>query len=170
MDDCNTGRGEAARLKAWIENDVKHGYYDPTLVKYGLGDGGQKPSDLTTVELFDRFTKYKQKYGGSSKALSKESIGTRYKYMKVMLEKHLNIPAYSVDKRAIDAFTLVCQKLKPDTAKQRIWLLKAAWDWGRDKFQLPDLNPWDGVAKRFDSVPVQSIPAFSKDEVNVSSG
>jgi integrase len=125
MDDCNTGRG----------------YYDPTLVKYGLGDGGQKPSDLTTVELFDRFTKYKQKYGGSSKALSKESIGTHYKYMKVMLEKHLNIPAYSVDKRAIDAFTLVCQKLKPDTAKQRIWLLKAAWDWGRDKFQLPGLKP-----------------------------
>jgi hypothetical protein len=51
----NTGRGEAARLKAWIENDVKHGYYDPTLVKYGLGDRGQKTSDLTTVELFDRF-------------------------------------------------------------------------------------------------------------------
>ena len=119
MDDCNTGRGEAARLKAWIENDVKHGYYDPTLVKYGFGDGGQKTSDLTTVELFDRFTKYKQKYGG----LSKASIDTRYKYLKVMLENHLNILAYSVDKRAIDAFTLVCQKLKPDTAKQRIWLL-----------------------------------------------
>ena len=165
MDDCNTGRGEAARLKAWIENDVKHGYYDPTLFKYGLGERAQKTTEITTVELFDRFTKYKEKYGGSSKALSKESIDTRYKYLKVMLEKYLNIPASSVDKRAIDAFTLVCQKLKPDTAKQRIWLLKAAWDWGRDQFQLPDLNPWDGVAKRFDSVAVQAIPAFSKDEV-----
>ena len=161
MDDCDAARAEALRLKASIEDDVKHGCYNPTLVKYGFGDGGQKTRDLTTVELFDRFTKYKQKYGG----LSKESFDTRYKYLKVMLENHLNIPAYSVDKRAIDAFTLVCRKLKPDTAKQRIWLLKAAWDWGRDKFQLPDLNPWEGITKRFDSVPVQPIPAFSRDEV-----
>ena len=57
------------------------------------------------------------------------------------------------------------RKIKPDTAKQRIWLLKAAWDWGMDKFQLPDLNPWDGIAERFKSVPVQPVPAFSRDEV-----
>ena len=82
-----------------------------------------------------------------------------------MLEKHLNIPAADIDRGAIDGFLLVCRKIKPDTAKQRIWLLKAAWDWGRDKFQLPDLNPWEGVAERFKSVPVQPVPAFSTDEV-----
>ncbi len=82
-----------------------------------------------------------------------------------MLEKHLNIRAADVDQGAIDGFLLVCRKIKPDTAKQRIWLLKAAWDWGRDKFQLPDLNPWEGVAERFKSVPVQPVPAFSTDEV-----
>lgn len=28
VDDCNTGRGEAARVKARIENDARDGYYD----------------------------------------------------------------------------------------------------------------------------------------------
>jgi integrase len=161
MYEGNTGRAEAARLKAWIENDVKHGYYDPTLVKYGLGDRGPKTSELTTVELFDRFTQYKLEH----ESLSKESIDTRYKYLKVMLEKHLNIPVADIDERTIDGFVLVCRKIKPDTARQRIWLLEAAWDWGKGKFQLPDLNPWAEIAERFKSVPVQSVPAFSKDEV-----
>jgi integrase len=165
LNDGISGRGEAARVKAWIETDAQHGYYDSTLTKYLPQKKRQQVTGITTVELFDRFTQYKQKYGGSRKALSKASLDTRYKYLKVMLEKHLDIPASSVDCTSIDAFTLVCQKLKPDTAKQRIWLLKAAWDWGKDKFQLPDPNPWDGIAKRFDSVPVQPVPAFSRDEV-----
>jgi hypothetical protein len=161
LNDGISGRGEAARVKAWIETDSQHGYYDPTLVKYLPLKKRQQVTGITTVELFDRFTQYQAKHEG----LSKASIDTRYKYLKVMLEKHLNIPASDVDRSAIDGFSLVCRKIKPDTAKQRIWLLKAAWDWGRDKFQLPDLNPWDGIAKRFDSVPVQPVPAFSTDEV-----
>jgi integrase len=159
--DGNTGRGEAARVKARIENDAKHGYYDPTLVKYLPQKRRQQVTGITTVELFGKFTQYQQKHEG----LSKASIDTRYKYLKVMLEKHLNTPATDVDKQAVDGFVLACRKIKPDTAKQRIWLLKAAWDWGRDKFQLSDVNPWEEIAKRFDSVPVQPVPAFSKDEV-----
>jgi integrase len=161
LDDGNTGRGEAARVKARIENDAANGYYDPTLVKYLPQKKRQQVTGITTVELFDRFTQYQQKHQG----LSKASIDTRYKYLKVMLEKHLNIPAANVDRGAIDGFVLVCRKIKPDTAKQRVWLLQAAWDWGREKFQLPDVNPWIGVADRFKSVPVQPVPAFSKDEV-----
>jgi integrase len=160
LNDGNTGRGEAARAKARIENDVANGYYDPTLTKYLPPKKRQHITGITTVELFDRFTQYQQKHEG----LSKASIETRYRYLKVMLEKHLNIRAADIDRASIDGFALVCRKLKPDTAKQRIWLLKAAWTWGRDKFQLPDVNPWDGVADRFKSVPVQPVPAFSKDE------
>jgi integrase len=161
VEDSTTGRAFASTIKDRIENDTKHGYYDPTLVKYRPKTIGKNASEITTVELFDRFTKYQQKHEG----LSKASIDTRYRYLKVMLEKHLNIPAADVDRKSIDGFVLVCRKIKPDTAKQRIWLIKAAWDWGRDKFQLPDLNPWEGIAERFKSVPVQPVPAFSQDEV-----
>jgi integrase len=160
QNDCTSGRGEAARVKAWIETDVQHGYYDASLTKYLPAKKRQSVAAITTVELFALFTKYQQKHEG----LSKASIDTRYKYLSVMLEKHLNIKAADVDRRAVDAFALVCRKIKPDTAKQRIWLLKSAWAWGRDKFQLPDLNPWEGVAERFKSVPVQPVPAFTKDE------
>jgi integrase len=161
MDDSTTGRAFASTIKDRIENDAKHGYYDSTLLKYRPLTIGKNPTEITTVELFDRFTKYQQKHEGISKA----SIDTRYKYLKVMLEKHLNIQAADVDRGSVDDFVLVCRKIKPDTAKQRIWLLKAAWDFGKGKYQLPDLNPWDGVADRFKSFPVQPVPAFSKDEV-----
>ncbi len=161
VEDSTTGRAFASTIKDRIENDTKHGYYDSTLVKYRPKTIGKNASEITTVELLDRFTKYQQKHGG----LSKASIDTRYKYLLTMLEKHLNIPAADIDRKTIDGFVLVCRKIKPDTAKQRIWLLKAAWDWGRDKFQLPDLNPWEGIAERFKSIPVQPVPAFSQDEV-----
>ncbi|WP_041548384.1 hypothetical protein [Chamaesiphon minutus] len=43
-------------------------------------------TELTTVELFDRFTQWQQKHQG----LSKASIDTRDKCLTVMLDKHLN--------------------------------------------------------------------------------
>ena len=162
LDDCNTGRGEAARVKAWIENDATHDYYDATLLKYKPRTIGKNPTEITVAELFDRFTQHQAKHEG----LSKASIETRYKYLGRMLEKHLNIQAADVGKHHIESFVRVCRDLKPDTARQRIWLLKAAWDWGKGRYQLPTENPWDGVDKRFKSVPVQSIPGFDRDEVN----
>jgi integrase len=161
VEDSKAGRAYAIITKERIENEVKFGYYDPTLVKYLPPKKRDEITGITTVELFDRFTKYQQKHGGISQA----SIDTRYRYLKVMLEKHLNIPVANLDRNAIDKFVLKCREIKPDTAKQRIWLLRAAWEWGRDKLQLPALNPWEGIVERFKSVPVQPVPAFSEDEV-----
>ena len=161
VNEASDGRNPT-KLKDRIENDIKHGEYDPTLVKYRPKTIGKNKTELTTVELFDRFTQHQIK----EKRLSKSSIDTRYKYTQRMLEKHLNIPAYQLDRRRVESFLDVCwDALKPNTAKTRIWLLKAAWDWARGKCELPDLNPWDGVAERFKSLPVQPVPAFSKDEV-----
>jgi hypothetical protein len=77
IDDGNTGRGLAASVKARIENDVRDGYYDPTLVKYLPSKKRQQITGITTVELFDRFTQHQQKHQG----LSKASIDTRYRYL-----------------------------------------------------------------------------------------
>ena len=142
--------------------DMVSGHYDPTLEKYRPRTTGKNPTEITTVELFDRFTQYQLKHKG----LSQDSINTRYKFLQRMLEKHLNIRACDVEKRRVEAFAAVCRDtLKPDTAKQRIWLLKSAWDWGKGKYQLADENPWGGIAERFKSVPVQPCAVFSKDEV-----
>ncbi len=100
VENSTTGRAFASTIKDRIETDAQHGYYDPTLVKYLPTKKRQQVTGITTVELFDRFTKYQQKHEG----LSKASIDTRYKYLKVMLEKHLNIRAADVDRHVIDGF------------------------------------------------------------------
>jgi integrase len=162
VDDSTTGRAFAATIKDWIENDVKHGYYDPTLLKYKPRTIGKNATEITTVELFDRFTQHQFKQEG----LAKSSIESRYQPVKRMLEKHLNIQAVAVDKRRAISFADVCgDTLTPGTAKARIMLLKSAWDWGRGRYQLADENPWVGLAKRFRSVDRQSPAAFSADEV-----
>lgn len=162
VEDSPTGRAHAQGIKCQIENDVKYGYYDPTFLKYKPRTLGKNPTETSTVELFGTFTKHQVK----SKGLSKNSIDTRYKFLARMLEKHLNIRAADVDKRRVEAFAAVCwDTLKPDTAKQRIWLLESAWDWGKDRYHLADENPWRGVAARFRSVPVQPCATFTRDEV-----
>jgi integrase len=161
-DDSAAGKGYAITLKDRIENDVKHGYYDPTLLKYRPKTIGDNLTEITTVELFDRFTQYKLKRDG----LAQSSIKSRYQPVKRMLEKHLKIQAMDVDKRLAISFADVCEDtLTPGTAKARIMLLKSAWDWGKGKYQLADDNPWEGLTKRFRSSDSQSPSAFTADEV-----
>jgi integrase len=162
VDESNTGRAFAATVKDRIENDVKHGYYDPTLLKYRPRTIGKNPAEITTVELFDRFTQHQFKHEG----LAQSSVKSRYQPVKRMLEKHLNIPAANVDKRRALSFADVCEDtLTPGTAKARIMLLKSAWDWAKGRYHLADENPWVGLAKRFRSQPVKPNTTFTRDEV-----
>jgi integrase len=161
MDDSTTGRAFASTIKDRIENDAKHGYYDSTLLKYRPLTIGKNASEITTVELFDRFTQHQLKHEG----LAKSSIKSRYEPLQRMLEKHLNIQAAAVNNRRAVSFADVCgDTLTPDTAKARIMLLKSAWEWGRGRYQLAEENPWVGIATRFKSIPVQPVAAFTLDE------
>jgi integrase len=161
VDDSTTGRAFAATIKDRIENDARHGYYDVSLLKYRPLTIGKNASEITTVELFDRFTQHQFKHEG----LAKSSIKSRYEPLQRMLEKYLNIQAAAVDKRRAVSFADICaDTLTPGTAKARIMLLKSAWEWGRGRYQLADENPWVGIATRFKSIPVQPVAAFTKDE------
>jgi integrase len=161
VEDSTTGRAFAARIKDRIETDTKHGYYDPSLLKYRPKTIGKNASEITTVELFDRFTQHQFK----SEGLAQSSINSRYKPLKAMLEKHLNIQSAAVDKRRAVGFADVCaDTLTPATAKARIMLLKSAWEWGKGRYELADENPWVGIASRFKSIPVQPVAAFTLDE------
>ena len=74
VNEASDGRNPT-KLKDRIENDIKHGEYDPTLVKYRPKTIGKNKTELTTVELFDRFTQHQIK----EKRLSKSSIGSGWK-------------------------------------------------------------------------------------------
>jgi integrase len=169
VDDSTTGRAFAATIKDRIENDAKHGYYNATLLKYRPQTIGKNASEITTVELFDKFTQHKHKHDG----VMESSIKSRYQPVKRMLEKYLNVRAVAIDRRRAVSFADVCAEilnpvtrkpLKPSTAKARIMLLKSAWEWGRGRYQLADENPWVGIATRFKSIDVQPVAAFTKDE------
>ena len=161
MDDSTTGRAFAATIKDRIENDARHGYYDSSLLKYRPLTIGKNASEITTVELFNRFTQHQFKHEG----LAKSSIKSRYEPLQRMLEKCLNIQAGAVDKRRAVSFADVCaDTLTPGTAKARVMLLKSAWEWGRGRYQLTEDNPWVGIATRFKSIPVQPVAAFSREE------
>ena len=162
VDDSTTGRAFASRIKDRIETDAKHGYYDPTLLKYKPRTIGKNATEITTVELFERFTNHQFK----DKGLAQSSIKSRYEPVQRMLDKHLNVRAELVDRRRAVSFADVCDDtLTAGTAKARIMLLKSAWDWGKGRYQLVEENPWLGLTGRFRSTDIQSPAAFSADEV-----
>ena len=110
-------------------------------------------TEITTVELFERFTKHQFK----DKGLAQSSIKSRYEPISRMLEKHLNIQAMAVDRRKAVSFADICgDTLTAETAKARIMLLKSAWKWAQERYEVAKENPWDGLTKRFTSVPKQS--------------
>jgi integrase len=83
--------------------------------------------------LFDRFTKFQAK----DRKLAQSSIDTRYKPLKRMLEKHLDIPANEVGKRQVEKLADICDEtLTAGTAKTRFWLLASCWDWAKGQYHV----------------------------------
>jgi hypothetical protein len=70
LEESTTTRAFAAIIKTEIENDVKYGYYDPSPLKYRPKTIGKNPTEITTVELFDRFTQHQLKHAELSVMLS----------------------------------------------------------------------------------------------------
>ena len=171
--DTDAGRAYANSIARRIESDLENDYYygggnyDPTRIKYRPKTFGKNRTDITTAELFEKFTKHQQKAEG----LAQSSITARYEPITKALKKQLNILAASVGKSQAGRFADYCDDtLTPTTAKAIIWLLKSAWDWAAESGQYPlgeGGNPWGGLARRWRKIePVKSPPAFTKDEVS----
>jgi integrase len=158
--DSPVGRSITLQKKGLIEMDWQTGRYDRSLLKYRPQTISKTATEISVPELFDRFTKHQAR----AKGLSQSSIGTRYTPLRRSLEKHLNLPANTIGKRQSEEFADVCaDTLQAGTA--RIWLLTSCWDWARDKYQVVEVNPWQGLATRFRAEPVQKVEPFTADEV-----
>jgi integrase len=165
MPDSPPGRALAEKTKAEIEWDWRIGQYDPSLLKYRPRTLGKNASDITTAELFERFSKHQQR----SQGLAQSSIEGRYQPIRRMLEKHLLIAADGVGRKQAEAFADLCDRtLSPATARARVALLKSAWDWAAktSQCQLPQQNPWDGIGDRWSRYQQPKSPAaFTAAEV-----
>jgi integrase len=144
--DSTVGRSLALQKKAQIELDWQIGQYDRTLLKYQPRTLGKSATEISTPELFDRYTKHHAR----DKNLAQSSINSRYIALRKMLEKVLNLPANEIGKREAERFADVCANtLQPSTAKARIWLLASCWDWAQGKYHVAEENPFRGLTHRF---------------------
>jgi integrase len=160
--DSKVGNALALQKKAQIELDWQIGQYDRTLLKYKPSIIGKNPTEISTPELFDRFTKHQAK----DKGLAQSSIVTRYIALRKMLEKVLDVPANTIGKREAERFADVCaDTLQSDTAKARIWLLATCWDWAKGKYHVAEENPFHGLTTRFKSQQKKPPQPFSVLEV-----
>jgi Arm DNA-binding domain len=64
--DNSIGRALAAKKMAEIKIDLESGYYDPTLLKYRPRKLGANPTELTAVELFEKYTSFVAKEAAST--------------------------------------------------------------------------------------------------------
>jgi integrase len=163
LPNSKTNKALAGKLASKIEVDFHLGdeYYDRTLKKYRPRTLGKNATEISAPELFDRFTNHK------AKGLTQSSIDTRYIPVRKMLEKVLNVPANTIDKRAAEKFADVCAKtLQPQTSKARIWLLASCWDWAVSDYHVTKPNPFKGLSDRFRKTEPKKRPQpFDAEEV-----
>jgi integrase len=155
-------RAFATATRKKIENDWADGKYDATLLNYKPQTTGSNATDITAPELFKRFTAHKIKCGD----ISPHTASIAYRGLESSLRKHLNIEVSSIDRKAAeslaDKFT---QTITPLTAKSRLGLLKACFDWAKGSYQVAEKNPWDSLASRFRTIDKKDTEPFSRDEV-----
>jgi integrase len=155
LPDTPPARALAEKTKAEIEWDWHIRQYDPTLLKYRPRSTGSNATEISAPELFDRFTKFQAK----DRKLAQSSIDTRYKPLKRMLEKHLDIPANEVGKRQVEKLADLCDEtLTAGTAKARFWLLASCWDWAKGQYHVSDENLFRGFNRRFQSTEPKQRP------------
>lgn len=158
LPDNKVNRGVAEEKARKIEGDMATGNFDPTLKKY-KSEVVLRRNQTSAVTLFERFTQSKAKCLASP-TLAKYAAITGY-FARYFKEK----PASAITVEDAEAFTdwLITQ-IKPITAKDRLSLIKACWQWGIEQ-DLIESNPWKEMTKRVKPTPKQMPKPFSLEEI-----
>ncbi len=161
-----TGKAIAKQKAAQIELDISAGYFDPTLLKYKPRTLGKAATEISAVELFERFTAHRFKdYGLSPGSRS------RYTCIKGYLLARLDVPAHQVnDRTAGDFAAYLSERLSGITAKTYIYLIAAAWDWAKGRYHVAEPNPWAGLAVKIKTQQQQRVKPFTSAEVKAIIG
>jgi integrase len=131
---------EWAKIKqATIEKDILSGHFDPTLLKYKSRKSGKNPTEITAVELFEKYASYRLKEG----SLSDSSIGRlkaiASKLKQLLGDKLAEKVNESTAKAAIAKWS---ESASTQSIKTYLGYLKLCWEWAKGKYHTADLNPW----------------------------
>jgi integrase len=149
-----------------IEKDLLSDYFDPTLVKYRPMSLSKTATELSVPELFTRFTAHQFKVKGLALGSMR-----RYQPIQSCLEQRLNVPAHQVsDRHAGNYAALLLERLTARTAKERLWMLAACWDWAQGRYHVADENPWTAQIQRIKVNPQQRVKPFTAAEIQAIIG
>ncbi|MBW4553933.1 MAG: tyrosine-type recombinase/integrase [Aphanocapsa sp. GSE-SYN-MK-11-07L] len=161
VDDNPTGRAVAKQKAAQIELDIQAGYFDPTLLKYRPRLIGRNPTEVSALELFERFTHAMEK----DKNLAPGSL-RRYQGCASHLRRSLSLSAHQVTPTIAANFTaLLLEHVSPTTAKSYLHTLACCWDWAKDQYHISPQNPWTVEIAKVKPQPRQRTKPFSLPEV-----
>lgn len=158
LPDSKINRLHADQKARQIEGDIATGNFDTTLKKYKI-EAFLRRSQISVVALFEKFTQSKAKYL-AKQTLAKYAAITRY------FKQHFGEKSASAIAVAdVEAFTdwLITQ-IEPITAKDRLSLIKACWQWGIEQ-DLVESNPWEEMTRRIKPTPKQMPKPFSREEI-----
>jgi integrase len=159
--DTKTNRAYVQGVTRRIELDMASGHFDATLLKYRPQVVGSNPSALSCPDLFKHFTEYQFK----KKGLASGSV-RRYQPIQSCLEQRLNIPAHQVGERLAGNYAaLLLERLTARTAKERLWMLAACWNWAQGRYHVAEDNPWTAQVQRIKPPPQQGVKPFSAAEI-----
>jgi integrase len=157
--DTPVGRAFAAKKMSEISMDLISGHYDPTLLKYRPRKLGANPTELTAVELFEKYTSFVAK----DKGLAPGSMH-RYKAIASKLRECLmDKPAHQVSESiAKNAVAIMGESLSGQTVKTYLFLIRACWEWAKGKYHLAEgSNPWENCIDRVKVYPKQQPKPFT---------
>jgi integrase len=161
LKDTPPNRARAESVKKQIEDDWQAETYDQSLFRYKPQITGSNATDISSSELFARFTKSKLRSGD----ISEHTASVRYKSLDNVLKARLDKPVSEIDRKAAENLAdYFAGKVSPEVAKHQITLIKACWNWAEGSYQV-NKDIWLNLNGRFKSVPKRDMEPFTLDEV-----
>ena len=161
LPDSKVNRQVAQQKATIIELDIASGNFDLTLKKYKPHT--QNSEGLSVVSLFELFMEYK------AKRLLPRSLDKYDATLKYLERYFENRVAAAIDEKAAEQFMewLTKQKLSPMVCRERLTLIRAAWDWGiaDDHLEAGQSNPWVDMVLRVRVEPKQMPKPFTREEM-----
>ncbi len=158
------GRSYAKMIAGTIERDIQCSNFDKTLERYQNSNKrnrkpkAEEPSRLTAVALFEQYAVVMIR----DKDLAPGSVH-RYKAIASKLRECLGDKlALSVnDSIAKNAVAVMTETLSGQTVKTYLFLIRACWDWARDKYHLTGANPWGDCIGRVKVQSTKQVKPFT---------
>jgi integrase len=158
------GRSYGKMIAGTIERDIQCSNFDRTLERYQNSDKRNRKlkleelSKLTAVDLFEQYAAVIIR----DKDLAPGSV-QKYKAIASKLRECLGDKlAHQVDDSIVkNAVAVMTETLSGQTVKTYLFLIRACWDWAKDKYHFTDTNPWGDCISRVKIQPNKQVKPFS---------